>query len=178
MRPNGADNSAYLSAVNETIKAGEKMAKTMERQLKSVGRSMEGLGRTMSIAVTAPILAAAAAMTKAAVDANETRSKFNVVFRDIAKDANITAEVLKDSFGLGATEAQKLLGDTGDLLTGFGFTQQAALDMSTQVQKLAVDLASFTNIEGGTTRASKALTFVRIPMNTKLLLIKICVSWA
>jgi hypothetical protein len=154
----GADNSAYLKAVDESIRAGEKMAKAMERQFKAVGKSMQDLGRTMSIAVTAPIVAATGAMAKAAVDANETRNKFNVVFRDIAKDANMMAEELKNAYGLGATESRKLLGDTGDLLTGFGFTQKAALDLSTRVNKLAVDLASFTNIEGGSARASQALT--------------------
>jgi hypothetical protein len=154
----GVDNSDYLSGINETIRAGEKMAKTMERQFKAVGRSMQDLGRTMSIAVTAPIVAAAGAMTKAAVDANETRNKFNVVFRDIAADANRMAEVLRNSYGLGSVESRKLLGDTGDLLTGFGFTQESALNLSNQVQRLAADLASFTNIEGGVAKASKALT--------------------
>jgi hypothetical protein len=154
----GVDNSDYISGVNETIRVGEKMAKALERQFKSVGRAMQDMGRTMSIAVTAPILAATGAMAKAAVDANETRNKFNVVFRDIATDANMMAEELKNAYGLGATESRKLLGDTGDLLTGFGFTQQAALDLSTRVNKLAVDLASFTNIEGGSARASEALT--------------------
>jgi hypothetical protein len=44
------------------------------------------------------------------------------------------------------------------LLTGFGFSQQAALELSTEVNKLAVDLASFTNFSGGATGASQALT--------------------
>ncbi len=48
--------------------------------------------------------------------------------------------------------------DTGDLLTGFGFTQESALDLSDQVNQLAVDLASFTNFSGGAQGASEALT--------------------
>ena len=56
------------------------------------------------------------------------------------------------------TKAKELLGDTGDLLTGFGFAQDKALDLSKGVQELAVDLASFTNFSGGAEGASKALT--------------------
>ena len=52
----------------------------------------------------------------------------------------------------------QLLSDTGDLLTGFGFTQEEALKLSTEVNKLAVDLASFTNFSGGAEGASLALT--------------------
>jgi hypothetical protein len=73
-------------------------------------------------------------------------------------EANQTAEELRTSFGLSRTASRQLLSDTGDLLSGFGFTQEAALDLSEQVNKLAVDLASFTNVQGGSQRASRALT--------------------
>ena len=51
-----------------------------------------------------------------------------------------------------------MLGDTGDLLVGFGFTEHEALNLSKQVNELAVDLASFTNFSGGAEGASLALT--------------------
>jgi hypothetical protein len=97
-------------------------------------------------------------LVDAASDAEETGSKFNTVFRDIAGTASAAAQNLSDSFGLSQVAAQKLLGDTGDLLTGFGFTQSSALDLSEQVNQLAVDLASFTNFSGGAAGASAALT--------------------
>jgi len=95
---------------------------------------------------------------KKAIDAEETFNKFAVVFKKVDKEAEIVAKNLVDNFGLSSQSAKQLLSDTGDLLTGFGFTGQAALDLSQQVNELAVDLASFTNIEGGAERASKALT--------------------
>lgn len=95
---------------------------------------------------------------KAASDAEETAQKFGVVFKDIQADAAASAKNLADNYLLSRTEAKKLLSDTGDLLTGFGFTQQAALDLSSRVQILAGDLASFSNVQGGVTFASEALT--------------------
>lgn len=96
--------------------------------------------------------------TQAASDAAETESKFQAVFSSIADGANDVAKELSQSYGLGVTESQALLSATGDLLTGFGFAQDEALNLSSEVQKLAVDLASFTNFSGGAQGASEALT--------------------
>ena len=38
-------------------------------------------------------------------------------------------KLLLDRLGQSRKSAQELLGDTGDLLTGFGFTQDSALDL-------------------------------------------------
>ena len=73
-------------------------------------------------------------------------------------DALQTAETFKKSFGLSSQAAMGLLADTGDLLVGFGFTEKEALNLSKQVNELAVDLASFTNFSGGADGASQALT--------------------
>ncbi len=97
-------------------------------------------------------------MIKAAVDAEETRDMFDAVFSDISRKANETSANLAKNYGLARTESKLLLADTADMLTGFGFGQDAALGMSAEVQKLAVDLAKFKNLQGGATRASQALT--------------------
>ena len=91
-------------------------------------------------------------------DAKETTNKFLVVFDSIRNKASEVASSLAVSFGMASTTAQKLLGDTGDILVGFGFTEDAALDLSQKVNKLAVDLASFTNYSGEASGASQALT--------------------
>lgn len=93
-----------------------------------------------------------------AIEAEETFNKFSVVFADVDKEATKAATNLSKNFGLASDEAQKLLSNTGDLLTGFGFTSESALNISDSLNQLAVDLASFTNVEGGAERASQALT--------------------
>jgi hypothetical protein len=126
--------------------------------IRKTGADMKRMGKSMSLYMTAPIVALGALSLKAAGDAEEVSSKFDQVFSNIQSKARASANELDKSFGLSSIAAKKLMGDTGDLLTGFGFTQEAALDLSTKVNKLAVDLASFTNIEGGTAKASEALT--------------------
>jgi len=94
----------------------------------------------------------------AAVDAQETASKFEAVFSTISEASNQTAKTLQKNYGLGVTQSKELLSATGDLLAGFGFTQESALKLSQEVQELSVDLASFTNFSGGAKGASEAIT--------------------
>lgn len=112
----------------------------------------------MSLAVTLPLVLAGRSAVNLASDFEETQGKFDVVFSDLQKKANETADNFQKNFGLSGLAARQLLSNTGDLLTGFGFSQEAAFDLSTQVNELAADLASFSNFEGGTKGASEALT--------------------
>lgn len=130
----------------------------INKNLKVTGQRIQSIGKTMSLAVTLPIVALGATAVKLASDFEETESKFNTVFSSIRQQATDTAKNLKNNFGLSSRAALQLLGDTGDLLVGFGFTESAALEMSRQVNELAVDLASFTNVQGGAQSASAALT--------------------
>ena len=130
--------------------------KDANSQLVKMAKYAAGLG--VLVVVARKIAKGISEATKEAIDAEETISKFGTVFRDISSKADSFAKNLADNFGLAKVEAKGLLADTGDLLTGFGFTQESALDLSNQVQELAVDLASFTNYSGGAEGASKALT--------------------
>lgn len=140
------------------FRADEKAMDRFESRVKSVARSMESIGSKMTMFVTAPLTALGAYALKSASDANEIASKFSVVFADVQTNADAVAENLKKNYGMSGTAAKDLLSNTGDLLTGFGFTGQAALDLSDQVAKLAVDLTSMKNFAGGSKGAAAALT--------------------
>ena len=91
-------------------------------------------------------------------DAEETANKFLVVYENIKFKAAEAAKSLASSFGTAISTAKELLANTGDILIGFGFTEEAALNLAMRVNSLAGDLVSFTNFAEGTTGASKALT--------------------
>ncbi len=129
-----------------------------QRDMQKMGQNLTKVGQGLTLGITLPVLGLGVAAVSAASDAEETASKFKVVFRDVAKDAQASADLLRNSYGLSSQASNQLLSDTGDLLTGFGFSQKSALDLSTEVNKLAVDLASFTNFSGGAEGASQALT--------------------
>ena len=97
-------------------------------------------------------------LIKLASDSQETLQKFGVVFRSNMKGANDSVKELVANYGLSTQAARTLLSDTGDLLSGFKFTDKQTLELSTSVQKLASDLTSFSNFSGGAEGASQALT--------------------
>lgn len=154
----GVDESDVVKGVKNANKELDKFAVKAAKTVTKVGRSFQGLGKSLTLAVTVPLTALSGSLVKTASDAEETAQKFGVVFSGVADAANAATKDIASGFGLAQDQTQSLLANTGDLLTGFGFTQEAALDLSIQTNKLAADLASFTNLEGGTTRASEALT--------------------
>jgi len=129
-----------------------------ERRLENFGRTAQNIGGGLTRALTLPIAAIGGASILAASNFEETEARFLTVFQGIEDAAEASAQGLQDSFGQSARSARELLGRTGDLLVGFGFTRDAALNLSTDVNELAVDLASFNNVQGGAERASQALT--------------------
>lgn len=153
-----------INAIDKASPVMKKLAKnsntameSMTTKFKAAEGSLLAVGGAMVIA-GGIITAISVKLIKMASDAEETSSKFETVFRDVSKEAANMAKELSRNYGLSSTAAKQLLGDTGDLLTGFGFTGKAALDLAGEVNKLAVDLASFTNFSGGAEGASHALT--------------------
>ena len=149
----------------ESKRAGDAMENSFNRADAAVGSFFGNLAAqtfTGVIQGIADVSSSIAQLGKesllAVVDAEETESKFNTVFSNLRKSSNDAVQDLIKNYGLASTQTKLLLGDTGDLLTGFGFSQTEALKLSTQVQKLAVDLASFQNVQGGAEEASRRLT--------------------
>jgi len=120
--------------------------------------SLTALGAGMTAAISVPIGLMNAASISAASDATEVSSKFATVFSTLSSESSATAAALSENYGLGITSSKELLANTGDLLSGFKFTQVEALSLSNRIQQLAIDTASFSNYAGGAAGASEALT--------------------
>ena len=105
------------------------------KRIKRFGTSMSNAGRTMTAGLTVPLVALGGAAVKMASDFAETQQKFNMVFSSMQTTASKVAANFKRDFGLSGKAAMQMLGDTGDLLVGFGFTEESALELSKQVNE-------------------------------------------
>ena len=161
-----ATEKIILQIQSETNKATAGLTK-VEKQIAALESKQKGLTKTNVSATKAfsalglAVVALTLIYKKAIKDASaleETTNKFKVVFKEVSEEAQGMADNLAESYGLSAEESMRLLSNTGDLLTGFGMTGDQALQLSGKVQTLAADLASFSNIQGGTVQASNALT--------------------
>jgi hypothetical protein len=145
-------------AADGFVKTG-KEADTFGGKIKTASSAMGG----MVVAIGGVVAALGVGMfakssIEAAIAAEEIDSKYAVVFESVSKRSEKVAKDLAKNYGLAGSEAKKLLSNTGDLLTGFGFTDGAALNLSKKVQELSVDIASFSNIQGGAEQASDIIT--------------------
>lgn len=151
------DNSDFKKKAGETKKQAEDTGKSVGKSFDFMKAKTLALG-VASTAVFVKTIGFLKDSTMAAIDAQETFSKFDAVFSEMGDAAENAAKQFQDSFDLASVTAKKMLSDTGNLLTGFGATQEQALNLSVQVNTLASDLASFTNYSGGAEGASRALT--------------------
>lgn len=94
----------------------------------------------------------------AAMEAQETFNKFQVVFASISGEAQAVKDALALDYGLSEAGAAAYLAQIGDLLTGLGLAKEQALALAEQTVALGTDLASFSNLAGGTEQAVDALT--------------------
>lgn len=147
-----AEVDRALKNINKLDNKTTKTTKGLGSKLAKLKAGWIALGGAIGITVVKGFKA----LISIASDAQETFSKFDTVFKDVAKSSAKVAKDFARDFGLSDLAAKKLLGTTGDILSGFEFTGKAALSLSKNVNELAVDLGSFQNIS--TERASSALT--------------------
>ena len=139
------------AAVAVTITAIDKFSNvfnTLDKKLIAAGAAFTALG----IAATTAL----ASTVQPAIDLAEETSKLSTVFDDIPADQlamDITS--LGEAYILSDLETTRLIASTGDLLTGLGLTDEAALSLSKDVLGLGSDLASFNNFQGGAAGAAK-----------------------
>ena len=85
---------------------------------------------------------------EAASKAEETYNLFITTFENVATTAESVATRLSSSMGMANSTAQKALGTFGDLATGYGATDKAALEFGETATKVALDIISYKNISG------------------------------
>ena len=145
--------------INNRFQMAQKKTEMFGKRMKNLGGKISNVGKKMTAFVTLPILAAGTAFTKAAADAEETRTKFNEVFKDIDEGTRQQAfKRLGSDFKLANSSAQEFLGTTGLILQGLDLNQKASLEYSEELVGLAQDVASFRNVQGGAEQVVRAFT--------------------
>ena len=120
--------------------------KQASASMKNFGTRMESFGRDMSTKVTLPIIGIGTAMVTAASDAEETRSKFDTVFRDLASSTREWAETTATAVKRSSLDLESYLATLQDTFVPMGFARDEAAKLSQQMVQLGVDLGSFNNM--------------------------------
>jgi len=120
----------------------DKSIKKSEGSVKKFSKLAVGAYALVGVA----IIAIGKKFSKLAAQAEEIRSKFNVVFGRTAKEVKEWAKTYSDSVGRSITDTLQFLGSIGDLLKPLGFQKDAVDDLSKVVVTLANDLGSFNDM--------------------------------
>lgn len=125
--------------------ASEQKVEGSIKSLKSMASKVLGaVGITLSVA---GIKSAIDGCVEVASSVKEMQNKFNVVFGDMRDDVDKWAQDYSDAIGRNKSDIKTYLADQQNLLVGFGMTRQAGAEMAEQMTSLALDLASFGNMD-------------------------------
>lgn len=80
-------------------------------------------------------------------EVEEMQNKFDVVFQGMTEDVENWAKSYSDSIGRSTSAIKTYLADQQNLLVGFGMTRHEGFELSKQMTTLALDLASFANLD-------------------------------
>lgn len=119
----------------------------LARVRQSTDRIADRLDRVGTLAQRMLLLSggALAGFIKLASDAEEISSKFEAVFKEETKAARVFADELATSVGRSSISIQEFLASLQDMFIPLGFTRSKARDLSQQLVKLGIDVASFQN---------------------------------
>jgi hypothetical protein len=125
--------------------ASEQKVEGSIKSLKSMASKVLGaVGITLSIA---GIKSTIDGCVEVASSVEEMENKFNVVVGDMRDDVDKWAQDYSDAIGRNKNDIKTYLADQQNLLVGFGMTRQAGAEMAEQMTSLALDLASFGNMD-------------------------------
>lgn len=77
----------------------------------------------------------------------EMQNKFDVVFQGMTDEVEAWAKAYADAIGRNSNDIKTYLADQQNLLVGFGMTRKEGAELSKQMTTLALDLASFANLD-------------------------------
>lgn len=137
----GLDSGEFKSGLDQV----EKQFRRTERNFDKIGKKMAGIGRNLSVAVTAPLAALGVASFKAASDAAEMESAFDVSFGASAKSVKKWAEETGNAMGRSTQEMMGMAASFQDILKK-QMNPGEASELSKTLTVLTQDLASFKNL--------------------------------
>lgn len=125
--------------------ASEQKVEGSIKSLKSMASKVLGaVGITLSVA---GIKSAIDGCVEVASSIEEMQNKFDVVFGNMRNEVDKWAQEYSDAIGRNKNDIKTYLADQQNLLVGFGMTRQAGAEMAEQMTSLALDLASFGNMD-------------------------------
>ena len=126
-----------------------KLRDEASKKLKGVSGSLVRFGsawKRYGIIATAAIAAISAALTKLAMDAQESENLFKESMANMAEIAREWSDELSKTLGLNSFEIRKVVSTFNVMLKSMKLSEEMAYEMSKSLTQLSYDMASFYNL--------------------------------
>jgi len=120
--------------------------------LRKAGGGLKSFAKSAAV-IAGPLLSAFGftKLIQEASDFEEVMNKFNVVFGQNAANVKKWGDEFAKEVGRSKKQIAEFMGNTQDLFVPLGFEPGAATELSKQVTRLSLDLASFNNMQDADT---------------------------
>lgn len=125
----------------------QKDIRNLSNKIRANGTSLAKIGGTIAAATAGPF----AMIIRQASEMQETMGKFGVVFGDSADSMKEWSDSTAAAMGVSEQSMASMLSGMQDLLVPMGVLPDSAAGMSKELSTLAVDLASFNNMDSAKT---------------------------
>lgn len=131
---------------------GYKVDESSERKVEGSIKSLKSMASKVlgAVGITLSVVGIKSSIdgcVEVASSIEEMQNKFDVVFGDMRNEVNKWAQEYSDAIGRNKNDIKTYLADQQNLLVGFGMTRKAGAEMAEQMTSLALDLASFGNMD-------------------------------
>lgn len=116
-------------------------------KLKAVGGAMKSVGSGMMLSLTAPLLAAAGASTKLAMETGETENLYKVSVGNMKDSFDVFVASMQDGLGLNKYAVQEFSATLNTMFDSMKFGEESSFEMSKGLTQLAYDMSSFYNMD-------------------------------
>ncbi len=107
-------------------------------------RALGAIGIGFSVAGITSVIKECVALSSTV---EEMQNKFDVVFQGMTEEVEAWAQTYANAIGRNKNDIKTYLADQQNLLVGFGMSRQEGAELSKQMTTLALDLASFANLD-------------------------------
>ncbi len=124
-------------------------ARQLDAMTKGVAKAaskIEGFGKALTIGITAPVLAAAAALAKLGAENEDVAGRLERVFGNAAASVDASIAQMMKSIPETGTELRKLAISADNMAQGLGLAPPKAAEVSQSLLKLAGDAAAFAHV--------------------------------
>lgn len=135
------NNSGANGAIDETTGKAEKSESKISSAFKKIGTAV------VSFMAVDKIKAFGQVCVNMASDVQEMQNKFDVVFQGMTDEVEAWASAYASAIGRNSNTIKGYLADNQNMFVGMGMTREAAAGLSENLVTLALDLASFNNLQ-------------------------------